>query len=336
MGAPSVSASSPALLVALADDAASSAAVSVLEQLSSLGLRLHVGEQAGAERWFGRAALDAAAVRCGATMHGGEAVAAILLLGRADAEAEWRAAFPGTPILLHTADDSVSAAVARVARQVGTGVLRGCRVLVTAGPTVEHFDAVRFLSNPSSGKMGYAVAEAAWRAGAEVVLISGPTALAAPYGVQRVGVTSAKEMHAAVLAERHDLVFMAAAVSDYRPSVRAPGKVKKSEGPWVLEMERTPDILADLSSSNARPRWLVGFAAETEDLERYARGKLVAKRLDGIVANDVGAGGAFGSDRNRVECYDAAGGRLVLGPDSKQAVAAGIVAWAAAGLMRVG
>ena len=141
-------------------------------------------------------------------------------------------------------------------------------------------------------------------------------------------------MRAAVLRERYDVVFKAAAVSDYRPASRATGKVKKSEGPWVLEMERTPDILAELATSPLRPAWLVGFAAETEDLERYARGKLRAKALDGIVANDVGAGGAFGSDRNRVECYDASGRVQVIGPDTKEAVAAGIVAWAAEGLAR--
>jgi phosphopantothenoylcysteine decarboxylase/phosphopantothenate--cysteine ligase len=135
-------------------------------------------------------------------------------------------------------------------------------------------------------------------------------------------------MREAVLAEQYDMVFMAAAVSDYRPLERRAGKVKKGLGSWTLEMERTPDILAELSTSVVRPELLIGFAAETHDIERYAREKLRAKALDGIVANDVGAGGAFGSDTNRVQCYDGAGGMASFGPAAKQEIAAAIVAWA--------
>ena len=193
--------------------------------------------------------------------------------------------------------------------------LLGLRVLVTAGPTREALDPVRFLSNPSTGRMGFAIAEAARARGATVTLIAGPTELARPKGVQVVEVSSADEMERAVdehLAGVHAVV-MAAAVSDQRPSVRAPHKVKKTEGDELLTLIRTPDILARLGArlelQPDRPV-LVGFAAETEHLEENAREKLERKKLDLIVANDVSAPGAgFGGAANRVVFLGRDGGR---------------------------
>ena len=184
--------------------------------------------------------------------------------------------------------------------------LEGRRVLVTAGPTREPIDPVRHLSNPSTGKMGFEVARAAARRGAEVLLVSGPTVLRDPEGVRVIRVTTAEEMAAAVLgaAGEQDLFLAAAAVSDYRPRDPLASKKKKTGGAESLQLERTPDILATLGERLAgRPRSpvLVGFAAETEDLVPNAREKLRRKRCDLVVANDIGMPGAgFGSDRNRV------------------------------------
>jgi len=184
--------------------------------------------------------------------------------------------------------------------------LEGRRVLVTAGPTREPIDPVRHLSNPSTGKMGFEVARAAARRGAEVLLVSGPTVLRDPEGVRVIRVTTAEEMAAAVLgaAGEQDLFLAAAAVSDYRPRDPLASKKKKTGGAESLQLERTPDILATLGERLAgRPRSpvLVGFAAETEDLVPNAREKLRRKRCDLVVANAVGMPGAgFGSDRNRV------------------------------------
>lgn len=199
--------------------------------------------------------------------------------------------------------------------------LEGLRVLVTAGPTREELDPVRFLSNPSTGRMGFAVAEAARARGAEVTLIAGPTELAPPEGVRTVRVVSAEEMARAVDAqvegpEGAQVVVMAAAVSDQRPATRAPQKIKKQEGEELLRLVRTADILAGLGARFAglpeRPL-LIGFAAETENLEENAREKLARKRLDLIVANDVSAAGAgFASAENRVLLLDKSGGRTEL------------------------
>lgn len=173
-----------------------------------------------------------------------------------------------------------------------SGDLAGRRVLVTAGPTVEDLDPVRFISNRSSGRMGYAVAEQAARRGAAVQLVSGPTSLATPHGVERIDVRSAREMHAAVMARASetDLVVMAAAVADYTPADVASQKVAKQDGPLRVTLVRTPDILADLgrlpSRRDGRPL-LVGFAAETHDVLTRAEGKLRSKAADLIVANDV-------------------------------------------------
>ncbi|NLC06722.1 MAG: bifunctional phosphopantothenoylcysteine decarboxylase/phosphopantothenate--cysteine ligase CoaBC [Syntrophomonadaceae bacterium] len=180
--------------------------------------------------------------------------------------------------------------------------LIGRRIIVTAGGTREALDPVRFISNRSTGKMGYAVAEAARNRGAEVILISAPTFLPPPAGVQVVSVTSAREMHAAVMEHFPDCdaVIKTAAVADYRPRVPAEQKIKKSDGPLVIELERNPDILYELGQRKNR-QVLVGFAAETQDLTEYAREKIEKKNLDFIVANDVTREGAgFGTDTNIV------------------------------------
>ncbi len=194
----------------------------------------------------------------------------------------------------------------------GAGPLAGLEVLITAGPTREALDPVRYISNHSSGKMGYAVARAARAAGARVTLVSGPTALAAPAMVERVPVESAEQMLAAVMrnVERADVFIGAAAVADYRPATRQPGKMKKSgDGGMTLELAQNPDIIASVTARERRP-FTVGFAAETEDLERHARDKLQRKRMDMIVANRVGLDDrGFNSDDNAISVYWAGGGR---------------------------
>jgi phosphopantothenoylcysteine decarboxylase/phosphopantothenate--cysteine ligase len=175
-------------------------------------------------------------------------------------------------------------------------------VLVTAGPTQEPIDTVRFISNPSSGKMGYAIAEAARQRGAEVILISGPTNLMPPAGMQSHSVQTACQMHEAVMQafEKADVVIKAAAVSDYRPRQFIPYKVKKTEDVQTVELVRNPDILAELGQRKGK-RVLVGFAAETEELLANAQKKVQAKHLDMIVANEVGhVGSGFQSDANKV------------------------------------
>jgi phosphopantothenoylcysteine decarboxylase/phosphopantothenate--cysteine ligase len=189
--------------------------------------------------------------------------------------------------------------------------LAGRRVLVTAGPTHEAIDAVRFISNPSTGKMGYALAAAAQERGAEVILISGPVQLALPGKVKVVPVMSASDMRAAVLEyfPKSHIVIMAAAVSDFRPVTTEKRKIKKEEAPDTIKLERTDDILAELGKAGG-PQLLVGFAAETDELERNALAKLKAKNLDMIVANDVlQKGSGFGADTNAVVCYDRFGAR---------------------------
>ena len=175
-------------------------------------------------------------------------------------------------------------------------------ILVTAGPTQEPIDTVRFISNPSSGKMGYAIAEAARERGAEVILVSGPTNLTPPLGVRLHHVRTAREMRQAVLNayDVADAVIKAAAVSDYRPKQFIPYKVKKTEDVQTIEFVRNPDILAELGRHKGK-RVLVGFAAETEDLSNNAQKKVQAKHLDMIVANDVSDPQiGFRSDENKV------------------------------------
>ena len=193
--------------------------------------------------------------------------------------------------------------------------LAGKRVLVTAGPTREPLDPVRYLSNRSSGKMGYALAEAAKLRGAEVTLVSGPAALSAPGGVEMVRVESAAEMADAVLSRSADadVVFASAAVSDYRPAEIAGQKLKKTEGAAALTLTQTPDILAELGRRKPAGQTLVGFAAETEHLLDHARRKLGSKNLDWIVANDVTqAGAGFDGDTNIVTLLGAQGQEIAL------------------------
>ncbi len=185
--------------------------------------------------------------------------------------------------------------------------LGGLRVLISAGPTYEDLDPVRYVGNRSSGKMGFALAAAAARMGAQVVLVSGPVQLATPAGVQRIDVRSAAQMREAVLgALPADIYIGAAAVSDYTPRQIAPQKLKKTAGTQTLTLElvRTADILAEVAQQTNALKLVVGFAAETHDVEKYARGKLVDKRLDLVIANQVGiTNGGFESDENAATAY---------------------------------
>jgi phosphopantothenoylcysteine decarboxylase/phosphopantothenate--cysteine ligase len=211
------------------------------------------------------------------------------------------------------------------------GELSGKRVVVTAGPTREAVDPVRFLSNPSSGRQGFALAQVAVDKGATVMLVTGPTPLATPVGAKRVDVSSAEEMRNATLAAcaEADLLLMAAAVADYRPTDTAPQKIKKGEADLTLRLARTPDILSAVGAQRADtglPRVVVGFAAETQNLEENARAKLAAKRLDLIVANEVTALDAgFGVETNRVLLIGRDGSVEPLPLMSKAAVAEAVL-----------
>ena len=188
--------------------------------------------------------------------------------------------------------------------------LRGEHILITAGPTQEPFDPVRFISNYSSGKMGYALAVMARRRGATVTLISGPTALTVPRGVEFVPVQTAVEMRNAVMEriERATVVIKAAAVADYRPVVCEPVKIKKKEGFLAVRLERNPDIISEIAQKKG-DRILVGFSMESDHLIEHARSKLMEKGMDFIVANDVTEPGAgFRSDTNIVQILDREGG----------------------------
>jgi len=181
--------------------------------------------------------------------------------------------------------------------------LAGENILVTAGPTREELDPVRYISNHSSGKMGYAIASAARRRGARVMLVTGPTCLAEPYGVETAQVTTALDMRLAIMdrLEESTMVIKAAAVADYRPARRAALKIKKSAGSHTLELEKNPDILGELGEMKGK-RLLVGFAAETDDLVGNAGKKLAEKNLDMVVANDISLEGAgFNVDTNIVK-----------------------------------
>ncbi|MDH5784144.1 MAG: bifunctional phosphopantothenoylcysteine decarboxylase/phosphopantothenate--cysteine ligase CoaBC [Chromatiales bacterium] len=183
------------------------------------------------------------------------------------------------------------------------GPLKGVRVTITAGPTREAVDPVRFISNHSSGKMGFAIAEAAAQMGAEVRLVAGPVALPTPAGVERIDVESAEQMLEAVLADPGEIFIACAAVADYRPAEVADKKVKKSAEEISLQLVRNPDILATVAALEGAP-FTVGFAAETENLIENGRGKLQNKRLDMVAANWVGAraaGGGFNSDENALQ-----------------------------------
>jgi len=222
--------------------------------------------------------------------------------------------------------------VEEVRRALAPQDLAGERFLVSAGPTQEPVDPVRYLSNHSSGKMGYALARVARRRGAEVVLVSGPAALDPPPGVRTIAVRTARDMARAVedAFARATVVVMTAAVADYRPRQPGSRKLKKRAASLTLELERNPDILAGLGTRKGG-RLLIGFAAETHDVAAEARRKLVAKRLDLIVANDVTAPGAgFGADTNVVRLIDGAGLDQTLPVLPKEDVAARILDWVAA------
>ncbi|MCG5529789.1 bifunctional phosphopantothenoylcysteine decarboxylase/phosphopantothenate synthase [Halorhodospira halochloris] len=201
--------------------------------------------------------------------------------------------------------------------------LAGKAVMVTAGPTREPLDPVRYLTNRSSGRMGFAIAQAAHSAGARVILIAGPCALPTPAGVERHDVERASDMYSAVMAriDEADIFIGCAAVCDYRPIDEAHEKIKKGAQGIDLALVPTPDILRDVASRSPRP-FVVGFAAETHDVQSHARGKLLAKNLDMIAANQVGDGQAFDVDENSLELlWDGGGKSLPQQPKHELALA---------------
>lgn len=207
------------------------------------------------------------------------------------------------------------------------GVLSGKRVVITAGPTREPIDPVRYITNHSSGKMGYALAVAARNAGAKVVLISGPVTIPSPEGVDVQGVTTAQDMLEAASAavdEGCDLFIASAAVADYRPQTCAGDKIKKSSEEMALALVRNPDTLATIADRKDAP-FTVGFAAETTDVAKYATDKMQRKKLRMIVANDVSVPGlGFNSDNNAVTVFWP-GGQRSIGPTSKQQIAGSLI-----------
>ncbi len=222
----------------------------------------------------------------------------VLLLGPAEGDQACGEVGPGR--MLDPAE-----IVSRLAQLTGGGPMADLSVLVTAGPTQEAIDPVRYVSNHSSGKMGYAIAQAAADAGALVTLVSGPTGLGVPSGARRMDVLSAEEMYRTVmaLAPEQDIFIGAAAVADYRPDDVKTQKIKKTSEEMVLRLARNPDILAAVAAL-PHPPFTVGFAAETENLEQHAREKLEKKSLDLIAANQVNAPGiGFGSEDNALQLY---------------------------------
>lgn len=199
------------------------------------------------------------------------------------------------------------------------------RILITAGPTREKIDPVRFISNRSTGKMGYAIAASAAAAGHDVTLISGPVALECPANVKRIFVESASEMAQAVHANAPDaeVMIMSAAVADYRPAHPWESKMKKQPGNMFLELERTEDILGSVGKNKRPGQILVGFAAETENLEANALDKLRRKNLDWIIANFVSDG--FGNDTNRVIIFNRNGEKFPLALEEKSTLAKKII-----------
>jgi len=195
--------------------------------------------------------------------------------------------------------DLIAATVFNLTGGKGQGLLEGRKVVITAGPTREPIDPVRYITNRSSGKMGYAIASAAAAQGADVVLVSGPVSLGEPPGMEVIYVESAEEMYTATHAaiEDADIFIAAAAVADYRPLTVVEQKIKKKDEAMSLELTRCPDILASVASLDGAP-FTVGFAAETENVVEYARGKLTKKNLDMIIANRVGRDCGFDRDDN--------------------------------------
>jgi phosphopantothenoylcysteine decarboxylase/phosphopantothenate--cysteine ligase len=222
--------------------------------------------------------------------------------------------------------DDIAAAIFAEPVALRTPLLAGVKTVITAGPTREAIDPVRYITNRSSGKMGYAVAAAAREAGADVVLVSGPVALSPPPGVRRVDVETAEQMYRAVHAEIDDtqLFIACAAVSDYRPESVAPEKIKRTSDEMQLDLVRCPDTLASVAAL-ARAPFTVGFAAETQDVARQAREKLTKKGIDMIAANQVGPSCGFDKETNSLEVFwhD---GEAKLGEDSKAVLARELVA----------
>lgn len=222
----------------------------------------------------------------------------VMIAGPAEGQLAERESGPGRMLEPLEIRDLVTA-------HFGHGQLAGCRVLITAGPTREPIDPVRYITNRSSGRMGYAMAAACAGAGASVTLVSGPTALDAPMGADRINVETAAQMHEAVTARagEHDIFIATAAVADYRPVEVARQKMKKSDSALSIALEPTQDILADVSASFDR-LFTVGFAAETEDMEARARGKRERKGLDMLAGNFVGDGLAFDvADNSLYVCW---------------------------------
>ena len=222
--------------------------------------------------------------------------------------------------------EPVQLAESLLEQPANAGLLAGLNVLITAGPTRERLDPVRYLTNRSSGKMGFAVATAVREAGAHVTLVSGPVQLPTPTGVTRINVESARDMFAAV--HRHiaetDVFIAAAAVADFQPATVAKQKIKKQGGPVKLQLEPAPDIVKSVAEMTKRP-FVVGFAAETNDVEENARSKLKRKKLDMIAANEVGDGMAFDCDDNALTVLWP-GGRTEIGRGPKLDVARALVA----------
>ena len=231
----------------------------------------------------------------------------VLFVGPNDGEMACGEFGPGRMAEPNEIADAVEAALA----QSASGPLAGLKALVTAGPTQEPLDPVRFITNRSSGKQGYAIADALAKAGAETTLVSGPVELVAPHHVKLVKVTTAREMLAACeSALPADVGVFTAAVADWRPEVVANNKMKKREGGSApeLKLAQNPDILAAIGHGPKRPRLVIGFAAETDDVVANAKSKLTKKNADWIVANDVSpATGIMGGDRNTVHLVSKSG-----------------------------
>ena len=199
--------------------------------------------------------------------------------------------------------------------------LKNIKVLISAGPTREPLDPVRYITNRSSGKMGYALAEAAKNAGANVTLVSGPVVLSVPKNINCIKVETAQEMHDAIIsrAAKHDIYIGAAAVADYSPATLSASKIKKQHDDSVIKLQKTKDILAELTRLSDKPGFVVGFAAETNDLEHYAKDKLTRKNLDMIAANWVGkTQGGFDSDENALQVYWQSGSKTLSMTDKTQ------------------
>ena len=208
--------------------------------------------------------------------------------------------------------------------------LKNKKVLITAGPTYEAIDPVRFIGNHSSGKMGYAIAEAFNDQGAEVTLVSGPTNLKVSESINKINVVSGQEMYDAVMSKHasSEIIVMCAAVADYKPNVVAENKIKKKDKIWQLELEKTTDILFEVGKIKTKNQFLVGFALETNDAETNAIQKLATKNLDAIVLNKFNnLNKVFGSDENEITIIDASSTKHKFEPKSKIAVAKDIVSF---------